>query len=293
MKGYQFPVSRPLLYHFTGKFESPSIDWRHEQLPLNDYELIIMTDGALYLQYMDMRYAVKKGEALLLPPSPPPKNLRRGYQSASSSFYWLHFSCKEEVIETSSLTGLPLCESRPDCESITLPASFAISFPEKIIILMKQLQDAVRSGYQAVVLNYMTTSVLCELYQQFLIQTDSCPPAKKTQSQVYHDIMDFVTRHINEPLTVSRIAASFGYNEKYLSHMFSSLSGIPLKQFILNSKINEANFLLSDTNMHVSDISGILGFTDPHHFMKCYKKITGLTPTEYRNAFSQRMLFHK
>lgn len=293
MKGYQFPVSRPLLYHFTGKFESPSMDWRHEQLPLNDYELIIMTDGALYLQYMDMRYAVKKGEALLLPPSPPPQNIRRGYQSASSSFYWLHFSCKEEVIEIADFASLSPSESRPDCESINLPAFFAISFPEKIIILMKQLQDAVRSGYQAVALNYMTTSVLCELHQQFMMQTGACSPEKKTQSQIYHDIKDFVTRHVNEPLTVSRIAASFGYNEKYLSHMFSSLSGIPLKQFILSSKINEANFLLSDTNMQVSDISDTLGFSDPHHFMKCYKKITGLTPTEYRNAFAQRMLFHK
>jgi len=98
---------------------------------------------------------------------------------------------------------------------------------------------------------------------------------------------------MNKSITVSQIAEEFGFNEKYLSHMFSSISGMPLKQFILQSKINEANFLLSDTNMQIAEISAALGFSDPHVFMKSYKRITGLTPTEYRNAFSRRMLFHK
>ena len=61
----------------------------------------------------------------------------------------------------------------------------------------------------------------------------------------------------------------------------------------MKAKIDEANFMLTDTNMTILEISSSLGFADSHNFMKVYKKLTGLTPSEYRNAFSKRMLFHQ
>ena len=127
---------------------------------------------------------------------------------------------------------------------------------KKIVVLLKQLQDAVRFDSHPLILNYMTTIVLLELYQQFYSQMSYRTSAVSSKSQVYHDIVDYVNRNMNKSITVSQIAEEFGFNEKYLSHMFSSISGMPLKQFIFyKSKINEANFLLSDTNMQIAEIS--------------------------------------
>ena len=78
----------------------------------------------------------------------------------------------------------------------------------------------------------------------------------------------------------------------FRSHLFSTVAGIPLKQFILTNKINAANFMLTDTNKSISEIAHALGFLDSHNFSRAYKKISGLSPSEYRNAFAQRMLFH-
>ena len=74
--------------------------------------------------------------------------------------------------------------------------------------------------------------------------------------------------------------------------MFKSMSGETLKQYIINRKIEEANFLLTDTNLTIMEISYILGYSDNHNFMRSYKKVTGMSPTEYRNAFSKRVLNH-
>lgn len=290
---YEFPISSPVSYHFTGKFESPSPDWKHEDRPLDDYELFIMTEGRLFLQYQGQRYALKKGEALLLPPAPPPNNRRVGYKASDCSFYWMHFSCKGEPSTLDVNASLQQQGSSLNREKLLIPACFMLPKMEKAVILLKQLQDAVRFGYHQVILNYITTTVLCELHQQFNDQLNMSPQEQKQENQLYHDIVDYVSRNIHKSITVAAIAEEFGYNEKYLSHMFGQISGLTLKQFILQSKINEANFLLSDTNMQVTEISNSLGFSDCHNFMKCYKRITGLTPTEYRNAFSHRMLFHK
>ena len=65
-----------------------------------------------------------------------------------------------------------------------------------------------------------------------------------------------------------------------------------MKQYILKAKIDLANFYLSDTNESIATIARMLGFKDSHNFATAYKKIMGLTPSEYRNAFARRLLYH-
>lgn len=47
----QIPLNTPLDYHMSGKFEAPSDDWMHEDFDLTDFELIIMTENVLYIEY--------------------------------------------------------------------------------------------------------------------------------------------------------------------------------------------------------------------------------------------------
>ena len=56
-------------YIMTGKFKAPSSEWKHQNFQLTDYELIVMTEGTLYLNYNSENFIVKNGEYLLLPPS--------------------------------------------------------------------------------------------------------------------------------------------------------------------------------------------------------------------------------
>ena len=71
-----------------------------------------------------------------------------------------------------------------------------------------------------------------------------------------------------------------------------SYTHLPLKQFILKSKIDEANYLLTDTNLSIGEIAVKLGYTDAHNFARTYKKSTGLSPSAYREAYAKRLLFH-
>lgn len=48
----QIPLNAPLDYHMSGKFEAPSDDWMHEDFDLTDFELIIMTENVLYIEYI-------------------------------------------------------------------------------------------------------------------------------------------------------------------------------------------------------------------------------------------------
>lgn len=294
MLAYEFGVSEPISYHFTGKFESPSKSWVHANAPLTDYELFVVTKGTLYLAYNNEKFVVHENDMLLLPPLPEPYNRRYGYQPSDCSFYWLHFMPSHDIIPVNTIhsASIDYVNQKKDAK-LLLPTYYALPQAQKLIVLMKQLQDAIRLEHNLLALNYMTTTILCEIYHQCFYQRATSLTEKKTCKQVYNDILDYIKQNTHMKLTVAHIASHFGYNKKYLSHMFSSISEMPLKQFILKTKIDTANFLLTDTNMPIVEIATSLGFMDHHHFMKCYKQHTGLTPSEYRNAFSQRLLYHE
>lgn len=83
------PTNQIYSYALTGKFKAPSSEWKHQNFRLTDYELFVMTEGILYLNYNHEKFIVKKGEYLLLPPS---SSWRQGFKPSYCAFYWLHFA---------------------------------------------------------------------------------------------------------------------------------------------------------------------------------------------------------
>lgn len=285
MAGYVFNVEKPLNMTMTGKFTSPSPDWVHMSRVLMDYELFVQTKGALYIGDEEDRYVLEEGDFLLM----PPRSKQCGYQASDCSFYWLHFTPAEGGADIQTcLTA----EHEYQPGSIMIPRQGTLRSADKILVLMKQLQDAVRNYREQTLSNYMTTTILCELYNQLFLKEIS-PNRKRKQLQLYNDIVDYIQWHRYEPLKVSHIADHFGYNVKYLSHLFSSLAGVSLKQYIVQQKIEAASFLLTDTNQTINEIAMQLSYHDSHHFMKSFKQMTGLTPTEFRNAYANRLLFYE
>ncbi|MBW4085526.1 AraC family transcriptional regulator [Paenibacillus sp. S150] len=284
MTAFELQVDAPVDLEITGKFVAPSSDWIHLSRVLLDYELIVMTEGVLYLAGDKQQFVVSKGEYLLL----PPLTKQYGTRSSDCSFYWLHFSAKSGI----KITDVSASTHNGEDNILLLPQYGTLKSLEKIIVMMKQLQDSVRGYNQKTLNNYMSTVILCELYNQ-LFHADSDPSKKTKQEQLYNDIVDYIKWSRSEHIKVSQIAAYFGYNEKYLSHLFTTISGISLKQYILQQKMELAKFLLADTNQNISEVSSQLGYTDCHNFMKSFKKIVGLTPTDFRNAYAKRLLFYE
>lgn len=288
MLNYLFIVDTPVRYDDAGKFESPSPDWIHNTIGLDDFELIIMTQGTLYIEYQDIQYKLSPGQFLLLPPTE--NCMRQGYQKSDCSFYWLHFTYKNIIqsIESNNFHNLDGLDSN----QILIPAYGDLPQPQKAIVYIRQLQDYARSNYSSIMKNYLTTMILCEISHQIPIILSKNPEniGLSRQKQLYNDILNYINFNIRKNLKVNDIASHFGYNSKYLSHLFREIMGVPLKQYMTKLQMEEAAFLLTDSNATVKEISSSLGFTDSHNFMKLFKNTLGMTPSEYRNTYSRRKI---
>ena len=282
-----FPADQVFHYLRTGKFKALTSNWKHESMPLLfDYELILVTEGTLYLRYMDEDFEVHSGEYLILPPS---TSQREGYKKAYCAFYWIHFTVDMGSFPQRIYTGEMQSYQRAKC--FMMPQSAPIPRAQKMAVQMKQLQDLTRNDYPDITLSAMTTSIVTEIYGQLYAEKpmDSDPIGHK---QIYSDIADYVRTNISKNLKIGEIADAFGYSSKYLSHLFSEVSGMSLKQFIMNAKIETASFFLTDSDRTVSEIASELGFSDVHNFSRAFKKVTGLSPSTYRNTYAKRMLYH-
>ena len=291
---YEFDVPSPFQFIKTGKCEAVSSIQPHGPQKNNEFELIIGSEGTLSLQFGKNTCTVSPGKFLIFPPSlsdpkPSPPVRPKGAKETYCSYYWMCFSCSA----ASFFTGPYDSSRKTKPGAIFLPPHGSLLHPHKALLLMRQLQDCVRSGYDAHYLNYMATLILCEISNQNRFQLSREENGiVNGREQLYNDIIDYVNSFINEDLKVTNIARHFGYNDKYLSRYFKKISGVSLKHYILSQKIERANFLLTDTNLTVGDISDSLGFSDYHNFIRAYKSITSMTPSEYRNIYARRIVEH-
>lgn len=278
----QFDAKKEFIYHWCGKFTSPNNDWIHLTRNLGDYELMVVTEGTLYIADHRQEYVVKKGEYLLMPPTPH----QHGTRSGHCNFYWLHFGYHNELQDHLSTLQFPDAPS----EILLIPAKGTLSSLERIIILMKQLQDSDRRYKENTLNRYLCSAILSEISAQ---SRHTLNPEKQLKEQLYSDIVDYISWHAQDNLRVSEIAAYFGYNEKYLTTFFKKYAGITLKQHILQTKMELAKSALSETTQAISQIAFGLGFSDAHNFSNAFHKITGLSPSEYRASYNKHNVFQK
>jgi AraC-like DNA-binding protein/quercetin dioxygenase-like cupin family protein len=96
------------------------------------------------------------------------------------------------------------------------------------------------------------------------------------------ELLLYINHHYTEPLSRQEIAQAVGYNESYISHMFSDQLNTSLSGYITSLRISDAKQLLTDTDMTISQIAMQLGFGCIRSFNRAFLKETGITPTAYR-----------
>ena len=287
MNYIRFNAEKEFIYHWCGKFVASDESWIHLTRVLQDYELFVVIEGTLFIGTDQKDYIINPGEYLLMPPN----QFQHGTNTSLCSFYWMHFGYNKEqnnhellITDKTETTGLSYSPG-----SLLFPEQGSLSSPDRIIILMKQLQDSDRR-YREISLNrYLCSAVLSEVALQGQIYPTY--GNKIIKEQFYRDICDYVSWHITDNLKVSQVANYFGYNEKYLTTFFKQRAGISLKQYILQVKMDRAKADLSETSEPVSQIAFHLGFTDAHNFSNAFRKVTGLSPSEYRDTYNKHNVF--
>lgn len=94
----------------------------------------------------------------------------------------------------------------------------------------------------------------------------------------------YIKEHLTESLTLTTISRLVNYNEAYVSRLFKQLTGMGLSEYISSERIKKAQHLLATTNDSMQNIAAATGFDTAQYFSIVFKKISGISPSEYRRS---------
>ena len=108
------------------------------------------------------------------------------------------------------------------------------------------------------------------------------PIEREKGLELFIQIEAYIEQHINQDLTLNKVAEHFFYNPSYLSRLFKSKLNQNYMSFVSEIRIKSAQKYLENPNYSVAEVSEKCGYKSYKHFVKVFKRITNLTPTEYR-----------
>lgn len=118
---------------------------------------------------------------------------------------------------------------------------------------------------------------------------DEIPPILRLKagdkSKYVLEAMDYIGGHYNDPgITVGSVAQHLGLSESHLSHLFKKETGCTLLNYLTRCRIHKAMELLRDCRARVYEVADQVGYKDITYFSTTFKKLVGMSPSEYQNT---------
>jgi two-component system response regulator YesN len=97
----------------------------------------------------------------------------------------------------------------------------------------------------------------------------------------------YMEEHYAEQLPLQFVASLVHLNATYFSHLFKKETGRSFVDYLIELRMEKAKGLLANTDMKITEVSGVVGYDLPNYFAKLFKQTTGLSPKDYRKMYRQ------
>lgn len=233
--------------------------------------LLVKSNAIFYIN--GKRNLVKKNSYVLLQPKTPCM-----YQGANENYEddWFFFNMTDE--EKSELLEKGLVFDTP----------VFLGNIEEISFLIHQISYNHFSAdiYHEEIKILLTSVLFLKTAQQAKLKIIQSPDVLASKN----DRLTYLrTRLFEEPALFSDIdemADFMNLSRSGFQHLYSHTFGVSVIHDVIKGRIEKAKSLLSRTNFSITEISTKCGYKSEFHFMRQFKKETGLTPTEFRRSSS-------
>ena len=97
-------------------------------------------------------------------------------------------------------------------------------------------------------------------------------------------IHDYIVKHLDQKITNDALAQIAGLSTGHFCTVFKQTEGMSPHSYVLQCRVQRAQQLLTSTAMSGAEIADAVGFSNQSHCIQCFKKIVGITPSDYRRC---------
>lgn len=231
---------------------------------IDDYLFVHVVSGYFHTEIDGEKKTVSPGETVVI-------NLKKPHRYYSDraepcEILWMDFNCTDDKMEPlTAVAGLPVI----------------VKCPEHMELMRNFVEQ------------YINNSAFGEFHQSQMIYRILLSTAAylrrgeiKTPPEI-HVIEDYISRNIHRKITLRELADVLHMSPCHFSHIFKERYGVPPIRHVTRRKMERALYLLTYSNLTVSEIADKLGFYSQSHFSAIFKKNMGQYPTGMRAAVTR------
>ena len=156
---------------------------------------------------------------------------------------------------------------------------FTMPDPYPVLSKLTSLYNVFHTG--AVVREPLLSKYLNDIMMAFMLHLPN-KNSTHNNSGVAEEVITYINEHFAEDISVSDLAAKVGLSHYYFIRTFKRETGFTPHEYILNTRIATAQYLLKNTKLPVKDICFQTGFSCESIFCSTFKHRLGMTPSQYR-----------
>jgi len=173
------------------------------------------------------------------------------------------------------------------------PRLRALAFQDPMIAqTVSALVRGMRAGaadlYAESAMQWLATHLLAEHASLRAISDDARSAGSVPDSRIA-DVLEYMRVHLQEPLTLDRLAAQACTSKFHFARIFRTHTGVGPHAYLVELRMDAARRLLASTDLSVAEVAWRCGFRRPTHFRTAFTKQFGLSPTAFRReSFGER-----
>ena len=243
---------------------------RSQRSNLASYLFFIVLDGDGQLEYEGRTHHLTKGSCVFV-------DCRKPYAHATSQhlwkLMWVHF-------DGMTMPGI----YRKYCERGGLPAFRPADVSSYAEVIERIHETAAAEDYvRDMHINELLAALLSRLMQASWSPADQKQPVGGRHT--LSDVKAWLDQHYHEKVTLDDLAERFFINKFYLTRLFKEQYGSSIVNYVLSLRISRAKELLRFTDLSIEEIGAQCGISDGNYFSRAFRKIEGISPSEYRKLW--------
>lgn len=117
-------------------------------------------------------------------------------------------------------------------------------------------------------------------------ESESKEQPKTDSNELISNAKNYIRKHYSDDITMTQVADYVHLNPSYFSKLFRTKTGLTFSVYLTDVRISQAKQLLLNPNIKIYEVCEKVGFSDSVTFNRSFKRVVGVSPSEFRNQFN-------
>lgn len=229
----------------------------------DSFLLIYVQQGSMHFHMEDTTYDVCQGQFVLLNCYHP----HSYHADRNCETVWIHFD---------GPAAPTYCKIIHEKLGVVFTVSGSCSILNKLDTIYRQFRS--NAHIDELIMCKLITDILTEL----AIQQPAASPSGTNNDYLVQKSIAYITEHLTEDLSIETLAQNVSLSIYHFIRIFKKGTGSTPHEYIVNTRVSNAKFLLRNTGLPIKEICFSCGFSSESIFSTTFKKQTGFSPSNYR-----------